>query len=110
MIRVLCAIALMGTSSFAKVVEVSKMASIKDAVRPGTVLVFDIDNTLVEASQMYGSDQWFEHLVPKLADGVTTHSALLYRRLLASGIPADDVARVSPGRAGPARDPQNRAP
>lgn len=63
MIRVLCAIALMGTSSFAKVVEVSKMASIKEVVRPGTVLVFDIDNTLVEASQMYGSDQWFEYLV-----------------------------------------------
>lgn len=63
MVRLLCAIALIGTSSFAKVVEVTKMAAIKQAVQPGTVLVFDIDNTLVEASQMYGSDQWFEHLV-----------------------------------------------
>jgi phosphoglycolate phosphatase-like HAD superfamily hydrolase len=63
MIRVLFAIALISTSGFAKVVEVTKMAAIKEAVQPGTVLVFDIDNTLVEASQMYGSDQWFEYLV-----------------------------------------------
>jgi hypothetical protein len=61
--RVVFAIALISTSGFAKVVEVTKMAGIKAAVQPGTVLVFDIDNTLVEASQMYGSDQWFEHLV-----------------------------------------------
>lgn len=63
MIRVLFAIGLISTSGFAKVVEVTKMAAIKAAVQPGTVLVFDIDNTLVEASQMYGSDQWFESLV-----------------------------------------------
>lgn len=38
--------------------------------------------------------RWFEHFAPRLADGVTTHSALLYSRLLASGIPISDVARV----------------
>lgn len=70
MMRVLLALALMSTSGFAKVVEITKMAAIKGAVQPGTVLVLDIDNTLVEASQMYGSDQWFEYLVTSgIADG-----------------------------------------
>lgn len=38
--------------------------------------------------------QRFEHFVPKLADGVTTHSAFIYERLLASGIPGRNVTRV----------------
>lgn len=38
--------------------------------------------------------QWLEHFTPKWADGVTTHSALLYSRLLASGVPGRALIRV----------------
>lgn len=38
--------------------------------------------------------QWFEYVVPQLADGVTTHSSFIYQRLLTSGISLRKVARV----------------
>lgn len=38
--------------------------------------------------------QWFERIVPQLADGVTTHSTFIYERLLASGIPTRNVMRI----------------
>ncbi len=38
--------------------------------------------------------QWFEHVLPQLADGVTTHSTFIYERLLASGVPTHKATRV----------------
>ena len=44
----------------AEVREITKMTDIESAVTPDTLVVFDIDNTILEPRQTLGSDQWFE--------------------------------------------------
>lgn len=45
--------------------EVRETANLQDLERewiPGTLVCFDLDNTLIRAEQMLGSDQWFDDL------------------------------------------------
>lgn len=46
--------------------EISNMEEILPYVDAKTWLVFDIDNTLIEAKQMLGSDQWYSHQVMEM--------------------------------------------
>jgi FMN phosphatase YigB (HAD superfamily) len=43
--------------------EIKSMSEIDAEIRPTTLLVFDIDNTLVEPVGNVGSDQWYDYLV-----------------------------------------------
>jgi len=55
------------SASFA-VAEIRQVSTMKEAlfdVVTGDVVVFDIDNTILEPAQTLGSDQWFEYLVGK---------------------------------------------
>lgn len=45
--------------AFAKIVDIKHMAEINKYISNDTYVVFDIDNTLVEPTQLLGSDQWF---------------------------------------------------
>lgn len=47
----------------AEVREIKSMAEIVSEIRPTTLLVFDLDNTLVEPVGNIGSDQWYDYLL-----------------------------------------------
>lgn len=49
--------------ALAEVREIKQMTEIEPAIDDQTLVVFDIDNTLLEPVHMLGSDQWFDHLV-----------------------------------------------
>lgn len=44
----------------AKIVEIKKLEEIKPYINKDTLVIFDIDNTLIEPMQTLGSDQWFD--------------------------------------------------
>lgn len=47
------------TALSAVIVEIATIQDVNQHVDQGTLVVFDIDNTLMECSQTLGSDQWF---------------------------------------------------
>lgn len=47
----------------AEIYETMHMHEIYDHIEPGMLLVFDIDNTLLEPVQELGSNQWFENKI-----------------------------------------------
>lgn len=44
-----------------EIIEITNMKEIHQYLKPHTLIVFDIDNTLLETAQELGSDQWFYH-------------------------------------------------
>lgn len=60
-----------------KIVETVNMSEVYKHLTPETLIVFDIDNTLIEPVQELGNDQWFYHRLKELEDqGRTSHDAL----------------------------------
>lgn len=62
-------------SSFADIKQVATMAEALAPVDADTLLIFDLDNTIIETTQTLGSDQWFEHYLhqqisKRLKDGL----------------------------------------
>jgi len=57
------ALILLLSASPGQTLEIYKMLDIEREIVAGTLVVFDIDNTLIEPVQMLGSDQWFYALV-----------------------------------------------
>lgn len=47
----------------ALIVETNSIESVKTHADPNTLILFDIDNTLIEPVQELGTDQWFEHRI-----------------------------------------------
>lgn len=52
---------LASTSLFGKIVETFHFDEIKKYLEPDTLVILDIDNTLITPIQEVGSDQWFSH-------------------------------------------------
>jgi len=52
----------------AQVRETQTMREVAQEVGPGTLVVFDIDNTLLESAQTLGSDQWFDAHIEELTE------------------------------------------
>lgn len=52
-------------TSFAEIREIKSMQEIKESVKPDTLLVFDIDSTLLMPTTYLGSDPWWDHLIDK---------------------------------------------
>jgi hypothetical protein len=70
-----CATAPRGASSDVR--EIMQMADALASVGPETLVVLDIDNTMIEPVGMLGSDQWFYHLLARAkAEGVDDDVAL----------------------------------
>jgi hypothetical protein len=44
-----------------EIVQTNTMKELYDHLQPGMLIVFDIDNTIIEPKQTLGSDQWFHH-------------------------------------------------
>ncbi len=56
--------------------EESRMARVLDELTPGTLVVFDIDNTLMSPTGHLGSDEWFSYLEVKYsAEGMPPAAA-----------------------------------
>ncbi len=53
-------------SLFGKIIETKKMQEILKDVSAHSLVVFDLDNTIMEAGQTLGSDQWFEYRITQL--------------------------------------------
>lgn len=49
----------------AKVIEVSELASVFSSVDKNTLLVFDLDNTIIMPAQTLGGEEWYDYLVEK---------------------------------------------
>ena len=49
----------------AEIREVKAMSEVYSSITPGSVVVFDLDNTVLEARQTLGTDQFFSYLVKK---------------------------------------------
>lgn len=65
----------------AEIVEIKHMDELNRYLDGNTLIVFDIDNTLIEPVQTLGSDQWFEHRVKELVEqGSTLDDALTETR------------------------------
>lgn len=58
--------------------EVRALHETLPSIEPGTLLVFDLDNTLIEPVGNFGSDQWYYYLVRKYrrANGLNESAAL----------------------------------
>jgi len=54
------------TLNYALIIESDKLSAVLDYItEPETLVIFDLDNTLVRPEKELGSDEWFCHLVNK---------------------------------------------
>ena len=61
----------------AEIIEIKRMEEINSHIKPDTIILLDIDNTLIEPKQEMGSDQWFHYLIKKYQrEGMDAHHAL----------------------------------
>lgn len=76
MIALALALLLPALGARAEVREIKSMSEIVSEVRPTTLLVFDLDNTLVEPVGNIGSDQWYDYALSALKrDGLDEAAA-----------------------------------
>ena len=61
----------------AELIEIHNIDEFSKYAAEGTLLVFDIDNTIIEPTQTLGSDQWFHHQIDQyVAKGYPAQEAL----------------------------------
>ena len=90
--KTLLALLLFACAVHAEVREINSMAEIVPALDSQTLLVFDIDNTLVEPVGNLGSDQWYYYLAMALArddaslsaDAVAAQADAIWTKTLAT--------------------------
>jgi hypothetical protein len=51
------------SSGFTKIIEINELKQAEKHIDRETLVIFDLDNTLMETSQTLGSNQWFEHRI-----------------------------------------------
>ena len=51
---------------FSQVLEIKDIDNLTDFVSKDTLVIFDLDNTLIETSQSLGSDQWFDYSLQEI--------------------------------------------
>lgn len=65
------------SASQAEKIEIKKMESILPKIEQDTLVIFDIDNTILEPTQMLGSDQWYGYRLKFHLDaGLSTDKAI----------------------------------
>lgn len=68
---------LIGSSALAVIIESRKIQEITPYIDAQTLVVFDIDNTLIQPNQSLGSDQWFRYVLRSYVDkGISQEAAL----------------------------------
>lgn len=66
---------------FGQIIETTDIFEINNHLDEGTLLVYDLDNTLIEPVQMLGSDQWFYHRWMQLKNELPCQERALARAL-----------------------------
>lgn len=61
---------ILATTASAEIREAKSMREALSDVTANDIVVFDIDNTILEPAQTLGSDQWFEYLLKKYDNSV----------------------------------------
>lgn len=70
-------IAFIEHSLSARIIEAKNMRELLSYLEPGTLIIFDIDNTLIEPTQELGNDQWFHYRLKSQTDnGMKPETAL----------------------------------
>jgi hypothetical protein len=65
----------------AEIIEIKKIDECLEHAKPEMLILFDIDNTLMETTQTLGSDQWFSHRIEEYVNqGFSKEEALLVTR------------------------------
>jgi len=66
-------------TSYALIIESDKLSTLLDYIEPDTLVVLDIDNTLVHPTEELGSNEWFSHEVEtKMIEGFDEITAVYY--------------------------------
>ena len=61
----------------AKIIEVKNFSEINEHIKPDTLIIYDIDNTLIHLAQSLGGDTWFQnHKTMLMNQGFTFEQAL----------------------------------
>lgn len=76
---------LISSQSIAKIQEALSMQEIAKHITPGTLVIFDLDNTVLEANQTLGTDQFFSFLVKKAEASGSQGQAAIDLALLQAG-------------------------
>lgn len=69
-------------SVHAEIFEISTIKQCEEHIRPDRLIVFDIDNTIMEASQTLGSDQWFSYRIRENQNKGLSEQESFYRTLI----------------------------
>jgi hypothetical protein len=64
------------TKIYPEIIEIKNIIEINEYLKKADLVIFDIDNTILEKSQTLGSDQWFDFMVEKyIKDGMSVEDA-----------------------------------
>lgn len=81
-------------AAHAEIFEADHMDQVYNYIKPNTLVIFDIDNTLIEPVQSVGSDQWFRHRIAYWIDhGYDTEAAL--EKALANWMAVQNITKVT---------------
>lgn len=58
---------LLALPAAAELREIASIKEIQPKLEPGTLVVFDVDNTLLQPAGNLGSDQWYDYLIKAIA-------------------------------------------
>jgi len=93
MYRLLSLLFIFATSLHAEIIEIMHIDQIYNYLKPNTLVVFDIDNTLIEPVQSVGTDQWFHHRIAYWIDrGMEPELAL--EKALADWMAVQNISQV----------------
>jgi len=67
------------SNAYGLIIESDKLETVIDYITPGTLVIFDIDNTLARPTEELSSDEWFCYLVnKKMAEGYDYITSVYY--------------------------------
>lgn len=79
----------------ATIIEIKNLSDCRDHIKPDTLVIFDIDNTIFEPVQSLGTDQWFGYRMVQLENGGFCHAEALHLTR-AEWIAIQNVTKVKP--------------
>lgn len=82
-------------SAGAEIVEIRYMHELFSHIEEGALVLFDIDNTLMQPVQELGSSQWFEHRVREFENGGMTRDKAL-ETVLPEWVAIQSLTQVKP--------------
>lgn len=83
------------TIAFSSINEIRQFKEVLNYIQPNSLVICDIDNTLLEPAQLLGSDQWFTYRRnQKIEEGFTNHQAIEHALIEFLGI--QNCTKVNP--------------